>query len=495
MKKLWLMLLIGCTAGAFSACSDGDDDSKPTCPITDYTVPSTAEIGGFYKVAGKGFEASAQLYLRDASGAETVAADQTVTAAGLECTIPSTLTAGVYTVIVKQNGSWDLGSVRLETAQNPVSSVVLPAAIKLNKALEIAGNGFTDASVIYLKAPAGDRPDVELTTAVTPTGVSCTIPAGVAPGVYNVILKHNNIDWTLGENIPAAVYKRLKEFKITQSETYDTDRMDKAAFRAMIKEMLEVGGPVDDATVDMYVEMYMGFFEGSAGVRVDELYIYNTEGSLTAVQKPNEQDVMADWYTFSYDGDKVSATNEQYDESAEVKTFVWTMNEGNVESTTVDFGKRTYDYRWTYDGEGHCTGLVNASSDKRYITFGFVGGNCSKVAIQTSGDPDDLYEYGNAELKNNIFGVDVAKALLHASVNAATLTEDCRFADMLGIAGKTSANLPSGMIQTEESTVSFTYTYDSDGYATSVKWGSAGMDPMFNICPYESSTTVEFVYE
>ena len=59
------MLLIGCTAGAFTACSDGDDDQKPSCPITEYTVPSTAEIGGFYTVTGKGFEASAQLFLRN----------------------------------------------------------------------------------------------------------------------------------------------------------------------------------------------------------------------------------------------------------------------------------------------------------------------------------------------------------------------------------------------------------------------------------------------
>ena len=76
------MLLIGCTAGAFTACSDGDDDQKPSCPITEYTVPSTAEIGGFYTVTGKGFEASAQLFLRNASGTETAAADQTVTAVG-----------------------------------------------------------------------------------------------------------------------------------------------------------------------------------------------------------------------------------------------------------------------------------------------------------------------------------------------------------------------------------------------------------------------------
>jgi len=58
------MLLIGCTAGAFTACSDGDDDQKPSCPITEYTVPSTAEIGGFYTVTGKGFEASALASVR-----------------------------------------------------------------------------------------------------------------------------------------------------------------------------------------------------------------------------------------------------------------------------------------------------------------------------------------------------------------------------------------------------------------------------------------------
>lgn len=110
MKKLWLMLLIGCTAGAFTACSDGDDDQKPSCPITEYTVPSTAEIGGFYTVTGKGFEASAQLFLRNASGTETAAEDQTVTAAGIECTVPSTLTAGVYTVVVKQNGQLGTGT-------------------------------------------------------------------------------------------------------------------------------------------------------------------------------------------------------------------------------------------------------------------------------------------------------------------------------------------------------------------------------------------------
>lgn len=497
MKKLWLMLLIGCTAGAFSACSDKEDNPKPQNPITEYTVPSTAEIGGFYTVTGKGFAATAQLYLRNASGTETAATDPTVASTGITVTIPSTLTPGVYTVVVKQDGSWDLGSVRLAEAQNPVSSVVMPAAIKLNKPFEIAGNGFTADSKIYLKAPAGDYPDAELTVTVTPTGVSCTIPEGVAPGVYHVILKQNNIDWTLGENIPAAVYKRLKEFKVTQSDTYDPDNMDKAAFREMIKQMLESepgAGPVDDETLDMYVEMYMGMFESSSGVRTDELYVYNAEGRLTTVQKPNDEGVMSDWFVFSYDGDKVSATNEQFDNNSD-KSFVWNMNDGKVESATVDYGRKPYDYNWTYDSNGYFTGSLNASSSSPYITLGYTNGNFSKVAIQTSGDPEEKFKYDDPALKNNIFGVDVAKALLHSSFGGASFSENLLFANALGIMGKPSVNMPTAIIESEESTIAYTYTHDADGYATSVKWGSSGMDPMFGVCPYESATTVEFIYE
>ena len=483
MKKLWLMLLIGCTAGAFTACSDGDDDQKPSCPITEYTVPSTAEIGGFYTVTGKGFEASAQLFLRNASGTETAAADQTVTAAGIECTVPSTLTAGVYTVVVKQNGSWELGQVRLETAQNPVSSVVLPAAIKLNKPLEIAGNGFTSASRIFLETADAAKTRTELTAAPSSTGISCTIPDGVAAGTYNVILKHNNIDWTLGENIPAAVYKRLKELKITSNETYHTDQID-------VDALLEMGftqNDVDDL-IDVLKQM------NGENVVADELYIYNSDGRLTATRKPNEEGTMADWFVFSYDGDKISATNQQpgYDD---VRSFIWTMNEETVESATVEFKSRTTDFNWTYDENGLFSGSVYASNSRRYVTFGYTGGNLSKVAIQTSADPSDIFEYGNTELKNNIFGVDMAKAMLHSRIGGTLLSEDYLFANILGYMGENSANLPSVMIQSEDSTIPLTYSHDSDGYAISVKWSASGMDQMIGICPYESATVVEFIYE
>ena len=468
------MLLIGCTAGAFTACSDGDDDQKPSCPITEYTVPSTAEIGGFYTVTGKGFEASAQLFLRNASGTETAAADQTVTAAGIECTVPSTLTAGVYTVVVKQNGSWDLGPVRLEAAQNPVSSVVLPAAIKLNKTLEIAGNGFTSASRIFLETADAAKTRTELTAVPSSTGISCTIPDGVAAGTYNVILKHNNIDWTLGENIPAAVYKRLTGISYAMSQTCDFSTVEGGveAVKAILLEM--VGN--DQEMADMYFEML--FSEGTNVVSQLSLK-YGSDNRVTAVQQGEGADA-ADWYTFSFDGDKVSALNKMYEDGESgIRAFSWVLNGGKVESSNVDFMRtvsgevvsRPADFTWTYDAvNGQCTGVVYQSTGSNYVSFDFENGN------YTAGG---MFEYGDAGKKNNIFGVDVAKAIAGVTTS---LDDDHALACFLGYDGKASLNLPTATMfdamSEDDPAKAVTCTQDGEGYVTAAKWGGVGMDMM-----------------
>lgn len=483
------MLLIGCTAGAFTACSDGDDDQKPSCPITEYTVPSTAEIGGFYTVTGKGFEASAQLFLRNASGTETAAADQTVTAAGIECTVPSTLTAGVYTVVVKQNGSWDLGPVRLEAAQNPVSSVVLPAAIKLNKTLEIAGNGFTSASRIFLETADAAKTRTELTAVPSSTGISCTIPDGVAAGTYNVILKHNNIDWTLGENIPAAVYKRLTGISYAMSQTCDFSTVEGGveAVKAILLEM--VGN--DQEMADMYFEML--FSEGTNVVSQLSLK-YGSDNRVTAVQQGEGADA-ADWYTFSFDGDKVSALNKMYEDGESgIRAFSWVLNGGKVESSNVDFMRtvsgevvsRPADFTWIYDAvNGQCTGVVYQSTGSNYVSFDFENGN------YTAGG---MFEYGDAGKKNNIFGVDVAKAIAGVTTS---LDDDHALACFLGYDGKASLNLPTATMfdamSEDDPAKAVTCTQDGEGYVTVAKWGGVGMD-MMGIGVKVTSETILRIY-
>lgn len=490
MKKLWLMLLAGCTVGTLSACSDGDDDPKPQNPITEVSVPATAEIGGFYTVTGKGFATTAQLYLRNASGVETATTDPTVASTGITVTIPSTLAAGVYTVVVKQDGSWDLGSVRLAAAQNPVSSVELPEVIKLNKTLEIAGNGFTADSKIILETADAAKTRTELTTTVSPTGVSCTIPSGVAAGTYNVILKHNNIDWTLGENIPAAVYKRLTGVKYSLTQTCDFSTAGGIdAVKALLLEM--AGG--DQEAADMYFNML--FSEGTT-VMAQMSLNYNADGQITTAQQVTEAGAV-DWYTFTFDGDKVSGENKQYEEGRPgSKGFSWNMSDGRVESSNVNYMRtvegqvvsKPVDFTWNYDAaNGNCTSIVYQTSGKPYTEFGFDNGNFTA---------DGMFEYGDPAKKNNIFGVDVAKALL--SIQGA-YDADQALACLLRYDGTASVNLPTSTtidsMMPEDPAKAMTCTQDADGYAIKAAWGGEGPDMMGIGVTIKSETAIEFIYE
>ena len=413
-----------------------------------------------------------------------------MTATGIECTVPSTLTAGVYTVVVKQNGSWDLGPVRLEAAQNPVSSVVLPAAIKLNKTLEIAGNGFTSASRIFLETADAAKTRTELTAVPSSTGISCTIPDGVAAGTYNVILKHNNIDWMLGENIPAAVYKRLTGISYAMSQTCDFSTVEGGveAVKAILLEM--VGN--DQEMADMYFEML--FSEGTNVVSQLSLK-YGSDNRVTAVQQGEGADA-ADWYTFSFDGDKVSALNKMYEDGEPgIRAFSWVLNGGKVESSNVDFMRtvsgevvsRPADFTWTYDAvNGQCTGVVYQSTGSNYVSFDFENGN------YTAGG---MFEYGDAGKKNNIFGVDVAKAIAGVTTS---LDDDHALACFLGYDGKASLNLPTATMfdamSEDDPAKAVTCTQDGEGYVTVAKWGGVGMDMMGIGVKVTSETIFEFTY-
>lgn len=170
MKKLWLLLL---AAGAMTfapACSD-DDDNGPSCPVA-CTVPATAEIGSELTITGQGFDAAAEIALRDDSGVESKLENPQITATSYTGTVPLTLTPGSYTVVLYQEGIWELGSVQLTMAADkdcPVLSITVPETIRLNEELEIAGAGFTSDMQILLENTA-DQSRKELTVTLSGRG-------------------------------------------------------------------------------------------------------------------------------------------------------------------------------------------------------------------------------------------------------------------------------------------------------------------------------------
>ena len=105
------------------------------------------------------------------------------------------------------------------------------------------------------------------------------------------------------------------------------------------------------------------------------------------------------------------------------------------------------------------------------------------------------FEYGDAGKKNNIFGVDVAKAIAGVTTS---LDDDHALACFLGYDGKASLNLPTATMfdamSEDDPAKAVTCTQDGEGYVTAAKWGGVGMDMMGIGVKVTSETIFEFTY-
>lgn len=116
MKNIWMMLLIICSACAFTACS-GDDD-KPTPPpvAPTATLPETLTIGQEVTINGKDFATTAKLIFKNsADAAKPLDIEGAVfTATSITFTVPAGAEAGNYKIVVRQNDKeYELGTVEL----------------------------------------------------------------------------------------------------------------------------------------------------------------------------------------------------------------------------------------------------------------------------------------------------------------------------------------------------------------------------------------------
>ena len=106
-----------------------------------------------------------------------------------------------------------------------------------------------------------------------------------------------------------------------------------------------------------------------------------------------------------------------------------------------------------------------------------------------------MFEYGDAGKKNNIFGVDVAKAIAGVTTQ---LDDDHALACFLGYDGKASLNLPTATMfdamSEDDPAKAVTCTQDGEGYVTAAKWGGVGMDMMGIGVKVTSETIFEFTY-
>lgn len=483
MKKLWLLLLAAGAMTLTTACNEEDDG--PVCPV-ECSVPTTAEIGNSLTIAGQGFAATAEIALQSEDGTETKLEDPQISATGYTGTVPVTMTPGDYTVVLYQEGIWEIGAITLTKAADkecPVVNVVLPEAIRLNQALEIAGLGFSEDMTVSLENTS-DKARTELTTALSSSGVSCTIPDGMKAGSYNVILTQGIYEWVLGENIPAAVYKRLAGFSKKVVTAYEGVTLE-----ALAEVLLGMGYAPTMEEALKTAESFLPMFSDSEEV-TEYTFTYDADGNPKNIAKKEfYEETGKEWFSFTVDGNKISGTNNIFEEgSDDMRSFVWTMDKGRVDQAAVAYEKRENEYVWVYDALGMWTG-VNYSSDSPYMLLAYDGGKFLGSEWET------MFTYDAAPQQNAIFGIDIAKLIFSLqSINI--IESDHMIAICLNLAGEPSMALPSTLKEMDGSTPAITYAFDNDGYVSQIDWETTGgKDMLIGAFDSNSKTTYTLVYE
>lgn len=331
MKKLISMMLMLCAIITFSACSS--DDDGPSNPVSNQVVPSSAKIGSEVTVQGNGFASGQTIYLQPEQGAE-VNANAKMTSNGATFTIPYTMTPGKVNVVLKvANDSFTLGSMNLLAADNPISTLSLPADMAIGQEVTIAGIGFAQGDKIVV----GDK---TIDATVTTDGVKFTVPADLTEGEYAVSLVRGNSTWELGK-VYAYQQRQVESITIT-----------------------------DNAMLTMYAPM-LGLEEGKLILN----FAYNEDGSLKAISSNGA----VEW-AFEYSG-KTITTKNLYDQP-----IAYTIDDQGriISSTGYDMYGDAVAYTWNYDANGYLVSVKKngaADNDDANLLNTYTDGNLSAYTM------------------------------------------------------------------------------------------------------------------
>lgn len=331
MKKLISIMLMLCAIITFSACSS--DDDGPSNPVSNQVVPSSAKIGSEVTVQGNGFASGQTIYLQPEQGAE-VNANAKMTSNGATFTIPYTMTPGKVNVVLKvANDSFTLGSMNLLAADNPISTLSLPAEMGLGQEVTLAGIGFAQGDKIVV----GDK---TIDATVTTDGVKFTVPADLAESEYAVSLVRGSASWELGK-VYAFQQRQVESITIT-----------------------------DNAMLNMYAPM-LGLEEGKLVVN----FAYNEDGSLKAISSNGA----VEW-AFEYSG-KTITTKNLYDQP-----IAYTIDDQGriIGSTGYDMYGDAVAYTWNYDANGYLVSVKKngaADNDDANLLNTYTDGNLSAYTM------------------------------------------------------------------------------------------------------------------
>lgn len=447
MKKIWMMMLAICSICIFQACSDDDDNPTPQNPVSNVKIPSTAEIGTEIIVSGTGFAPTAQFTFKGTASSVNVS-QVTVVSTGVSLTVPMSLTPGQYTLILKQDGEWELGNIELTAASLPIIGLEVPETGFTGQTINIGGNGYNETSKVYAETENGIR--TELTVTDYQSGLSCTLPKDLNAGIYRLILAQNGGEWTLSEEFEVIKYKRLVKIG------WVMDFGD------------EYGGEME-STYEVYYEndKPQSFKYNNNGCEINySVEISNDQITLSAGEAEDG------WEDAFYEG--------------YVKNVILKVKDNLVQENNTTFYTWKKDIeqggQWTYTNR-YMKSYVRKKSDFPDWEYTFDSDNLVDVS-GTSFEYDQTQKYTRP-------GVDIAALLCEFNTNSGDM--GWLYSAFTGLLGEKSAGIPVSIsllvpdwdtMEYKKVTYELKCTYDDkDKYVTSISYvdGSQGVDITYRI--------------
>ena len=426
MKK-FLIILVALWAAV--SCNGLDDmrGSGGQNPLDECVLPSAVQAGEEALVQWNGFTKDAKIWLVSEDGQEYEVAVKVLTDSGIMFVVPAGLPAGVYTLMLDQDGRKVLGSMDVLAADMPVTGLKVPAGVVIGEELLIEGIGFEEGCAILLVDAAGNEYEAEVSVVLS--GLSVQLPREVKKGTYEMYLVQNG-SWLISSSF--TVYGKSGPKTLVRLD-YISPYLNSSKLR--LSWEVNRGDPIT-LTLSEYL------IEGEEEtLQAYDQYVCDATGTLKLEHDGFEtsNDLMM---SYTRDEDGVVTV-------ADVQIF------GSSKTTA---------FEWTYDAEGYLTSVESANFS-RSLTYS--SGNLTKFWTTR-------FEYKDAELTNHLSAPDVVWAYMAMKDTSDPVVY---FPYLLGWYTKASAQLPTAIaipspVGTGTIKNDLTYTFDDEGYVEKMAWGS-----------------------
>ena len=416
--------------------------------------------------------------------------------------------------------------------RNPLEECVIPVGASPGEEAVIQWNGFGQSPSVALRDADGKDFSVDVKV-VTSSGLIFTVPSGIAPGMYSVVLQGQGV--VLGQmeilptdmpvtgiSVPSAVVPG--EALVIKGTGFDSSFRFLLRSGALQIELLKetvAGGVSCNVPSDVPLGTYrLVMTDGEDEWVLEDGFMVARRKRLMKIREeivdPEAGTVEVYEYRNEYDGDEVKAVVSDYKlndfsgqvvdsgyEYRYVQIAAWDFNiEGDISEKTETCN---YNFKYIFDDTGKLVNIdalvfrrnQSAGEQRMHWCEYDSHGRLAKILYDYNGavqsrqtyiyDSDNLVEtywfifmYENETLTNHPFAVDAA--IGYDMFHLENMDQPLIYVPyLLGAHPFASRLLPTGA-QSAGYAVKFEYGFDADGYVTLMSWNGG-------------NSRIHFVYE